>query len=87
MTIHKRARLTPVQRQEMFDKYFNKGIRICDLQRQYSVSRPIIYRVLERGRNKDFSIHKSENKRFRCLEYSLKRLSKVEADLEKKLKE
>ncbi len=28
MTIHKRARLTPVQRREIFDKYFNKGIRM-----------------------------------------------------------
>lgn len=86
MTIHKRARLTPVQRQEIFDKYFNKGIRICDLHRQYSVSRPTIYRALERGRQKDFSIHKSINKRYRCLEYGLKRLAKVEAELEKKLK-
>jgi len=42
--------------------------------------------VLERGRDKDFSIHKSINKRFRCLEYGLKRLAKVEAELEKKLK-
>jgi len=42
--------------------------------------------MLERGRDKDFSIHKSINKRYRCLEYGLKRLSKVEAELEKKLK-
>lgn len=86
MIIHKRARLTPIQRREIFDKYFNKGVRICDLQRQYSVSRPTIYRALERGRDNDFSIHKSINKKFRCLEYGLKRLSKVEAELEKKLK-
>jgi len=25
MTIHKKARLTLIQRQEIFDKYFNKG--------------------------------------------------------------
>jgi len=86
MTIHKRARLTPIQRQEIFDKYFNKGVRICDLQKQYSVSRPTIYRVLERGRNNDFSIHKSINKKFRCLEYGIRRLAKVEAELEKKLR-
>lgn len=87
MTIHKRARLTPIKRQEIFDKYFNKGVRIRDLCRQYSVSRPTIYRVLERGRDKDFSIHKSINKKFRCLEYGFKRLSKAEAVLEKKLKD
>lgn len=86
MTIHKRARLTPIQRQEVFNKYYTGNVRICDLCRQFSVSRPTIYRVLERGRDKDFSIHKSTNKRFRCLEYGLKRLSKIEAELEKKLK-
>ena len=86
MIIHKRARLTPVQRQEIFNKYYNQNIRICDLRKQYSVSRPIIYKILERGRHKDFSLHRSVNKRFRCLEYGLKRLSKVEAALEKKLK-
>ncbi|MBT9175691.1 MAG: hypothetical protein DDT22_01375 [candidate division WS2 bacterium] len=86
MTIHKRARLTPIQRQDIFNKYYKQNIRICDLCRQYSVSRPTIYRALERGKDKDFSLHKSVNKRFRCLEYGLKRLSKVEAELEKKLK-
>ena len=40
----------------------------------------------ERGRDKDFSIHKSINKRYRCLKYGLKRLAEVEAELEKKLK-
>lgn len=86
MTIHKRARLTPIQRQEIFEKYYRQDVRICDLCRQYSVSRPTIYRVLERGRKKDFSLHQSTNKRFRCLEYGLKRLAKVEAELEKRLK-
>lgn len=86
MTIHKGARLTPIQRQEIYNKYYNQNIRICELCRQYSVSRPTIYRILERGRQKDFSLHKSANKRFRCLEYGLKRLSKIEAKLEKRLK-
>ena len=87
MTIHKRARLTPIQRQEIFDKYFDKGVRICDLTRQYSVSRPLIYRIIERGKRKDFTIHRSINKRFQCLEYGIKRLSKIEKQLEKKLKD
>lgn len=86
MTIHKRARLTPLQRQEIFKKY-HAGMRITDLCRQYSVTRPTVYRVLERGRIRDFSIHKSENKRFRCLEYGLRRLSKIEAQLEKRLRD
>lgn len=86
MNIHKRARLTPIQRQEIYNKYYQENVRVCDLCRQYSVTSPTIYKILERGRKKDFSIHKSTNKRFQCLEYGLKRLAKVEADLEKKLK-
>lgn len=59
MVIHKRTRLTPVQRKEPVQKYYG-GIRICDLCRH-------------------------GNKRFRCLEYGLKRLAKVEQELEEKL--
>lgn len=85
MTIHRRARLTLVQRQEIFEKY-RKGTRICDLTRQYSVSRPTIYKIVHRGKHRDFTIHRSMNARYRCLQYGLKRLAKVEAGLEKKLK-
>jgi transposase InsO family protein len=86
MTIHKWTKLTPVKRREIADKYFKEGIRIATLARSYQVSRNTIYNVINRVRLKDFSIHSSENKRYRCLEYGLKRLSKVEARLEKKLK-
>jgi len=41
---------------------------------------------LERGRNRDFSIHKSTNNRFRNLKYGIKRLSKIEAKIEDRLK-
>ena len=85
MTIHRRARLTPIQRQEIFEKY-RAGTRICDLTRQYSVSRPTIYKIVHRGKYQDFTLHKSMNARYRCLRYGLKRLAKVEAALEKKLR-
>lgn len=86
MTIHKRARLTPLQRKEIWDKYHTSRVRICDLVRQYSVTSPTIYKILHRGRLRDFSLHKSTNKRFRCLEYGIKRLAKIERELEEKLK-
>jgi transposase InsO family protein len=86
MTIHKRARLTPLQRQEVWHKYHNEHTRVCDLMRQYSVTSPTIYKIIRRGRHRDFSLHKSINKRFRCLPYGLKRLAKVEHELEEKLK-
>lgn len=86
MTIHKWTKLTPVLRREIADKYFKQNIRIAKLTRDYRVSRNTIYNVIKRARYNDFSIHRSINKRYRCLEYGLKRLSKVEAALEKKLK-
>jgi len=85
MTIHKSTRLTPIQRKELVARYFQKGARIATLAREYRVSRNTIYNIINRSRVNDFSIHKSVNQRYRCLEYGLKRLAKVEARLEKKL--
>src|SRR3989338_3142205 len=86
MKIHKSTRLLPSQRKELTARYFQKGVRIATLSRDYRVSRNSIYHILNRARSNDFSIHTSTNKRYRCLEYGLKRLAKVEAELERKLK-
>lgn len=86
MTIHKLTRLTPVQRKEIAERYFQKGVRIATLSREYRVSRHTIYTVVHRARVKDYSVHKSINKRYRCLQYGIKRLARVEVALEKKLK-
>jgi len=86
MIIHKRTRLTPQQREKIYSSYYKDKKRICDLAREFHVTRPTIYKILERGRNRDFSIHKSTNKRFRCLKYGIKRLSKIERDIEERLK-
>lgn len=86
MTIHKKTLLTPIQRKELVSLYHN-GIRICDLTRKYSVTAPTIYKIIRRAsESNDYSIHKSVNKRFRCLEYGMKRLTKVERQIEEKLK-
>lgn len=86
MTIHKKTRLTPIQRKQLADDYFKRHVRICDLKESYRVSAPTVYKILKRARDKDYSIHRSENKRFRCLEYGLKRLSKIEKSIEEKLR-
>jgi transposase InsO family protein len=86
MTIHKRTRLTPMQRQEIYKAYYTDGLRVSDLAQAYHVSRPTIYKILERGRKRDFTVHKSINKRYRCLKYGIKRLSKIERQLEERLK-
>ena len=86
MQIHKKTRLTPIQRKQLADDYFKNHIRVCDLIRKYQISAPTVYKIIHRSRNNDYSIHKSINKRFRCLEYGLKRLSKIEKQIEEKLK-
>ncbi len=86
MTIHKNTKLTPLQRKQLYDDYFVKHIRKCDLKIKYQISRPTIDKILYRGRKKDFSIHDSTNKKFACLEYGLKRLAKIEKKVEDKLK-
>src|SRR3989344_5381680 len=83
MTIHKSTRLTPVQRKEIADRYFNKKVRIATLAREYRVSRNSIYRILNRARVKDYSVHKSTNKRYQCLKYGIKRLAEGEKRTDK----
>lgn len=86
MVIHKMTRLTPFQRQEVYNSYYQDNKKVSDLADEYHVSRPTIYKILQRGRHKDFTVHKSTNKRYRCLQYGIKRLAKVEAELERRLK-
>jgi len=86
MTIHKRTKLTPIQRKQLSDDYFKNYVRICDLCKKYQISRPTAYKIIYRSRNNDYRACKSENKRFRCLEYGIKRLSKIERKIEEKLK-
>ena len=86
MVIHKRTRLTPIQRAEIYRIYHGEGKKVIDLAEAYHVSRPTIYKIIRRGRQRDFSIHNSTNKRFRCLKYGIKRLSKIEKAIESRLK-
>lgn len=86
MNIHKNTRLTPQQREQVYKDYHVHHTRKCDLVRKYHISRPTIDKILHRGRKKDFSIHKSINKKFVCLAYGMKRLAKIERVIEEKLK-
>lgn len=74
------------RRERSYPYYHTNRIRVCDLMRKYRVSAPTVYKILRRGRQRDFSIHKSVNARFRTIQYGLKRLAKVERELEEKLK-
>lgn len=86
MTIHKKTRLTPIQRKALVEDYYQKHKRVCDLMRQYSVSAPTVYKIIHRARDNDYSIHRSVNHRYRCLPYGLKRLERIEKEIEERLK-
>jgi len=86
MVIHKKTRLTPIQRQEIYESYHQENRKVSDLAGSYHVSRPTIYKIIRRGRKQDFTIHSSRNKRFTCLRYGIKRLSKIEKQIEGRLK-
>jgi transposase InsO family protein len=86
MIIHKNTRLTPKQRRELADEYFKSHVRVCDLIRKYRVSAPTVYKILHNAKNNDYSVHRSVNKRFRCISYGIKRLAKIERSIEEKKK-
>ena len=86
MVIHRKTRLTPIQRKQLSDDYWKKKVRVCDLIRKYNITAPTVYKIIHRGKYGDYTIHKSINKRFRCLQYGIKRLSKIEKKVEDKLK-
>lgn len=86
MTIHKNTRLTSIQRRQLSSDYYKNHIRVCDLCRKYQITAPTVYKILRCSKNNDYSIHKSTNKRYRCLQYGIKRLSKVEKQIEEKQK-
>lgn len=82
MKLSGRVRLTPQDRQKIWKIYQTGGTSITDLAERFNVSRPTIYKVIERARKHEFEPRKSTNLRYRNLRYGLKRLAKVERNLE-----
>ncbi len=58
MVIHK---ITPFQRQTINSVYYKEKLTIASLSRAYNVTRQTIYKIIHRGRLKDFSVNKSTN--------------------------
>jgi len=86
MNMHKRIRLTPIDRQEIWGLYQTRLWKVAHLAERYRVSRPTIYAVIERARLQQFSPRDSTNQRFRNVTFGLKRLAKVESQIEARLK-
>ena len=86
MNIHKRTRLTLLDRQEIWRLYQTRLWKVAHLAEHFHVSRPTIYDVLKRARLQEFTPRDSTNQRFKTLQYGLKRLAKVEQTIQKRLK-
>ena len=86
MNIHKRTRLTPLDRQEIWQLYQTRLWKVTHLAERYRVSRPTIYQVIKRARRQEFAPRDSTNTRFQSMQYGLKRLAKVEQSIQDRLK-
>lgn len=86
MVVHKLTKLTPRQRRALAHDHFVGHMRKVDLMTKYGISFPTVQKILARARHGDFSVHRSVNKRYQCLEYGFKRLAKVQSRIEAKLK-
>ena len=86
MNIHKRTRLTLLDRQEIWRLYQTRLWKVVQLAEHFHVSRPTIYDVLKRARLQEFTPRNSTNQRFKTLQYGLKRLVKIEQTIQERLK-
>lgn len=86
MQMHKRIRLTPLDRQEIWRLYSSGTWQVKALAEKFGVSRPTLYKVIQRARLQEFAPRKSTNKRFMAVKFGIKRLAKVERTLEEKKK-
>lgn len=82
--MHKNTRLLPYMRRAIY-KSWASGVSVTDLSREYKVIRATIYKVLERAKTNEFSNRRSINKRFRNIEYGLKRLSLAGQRIQKRI--
>jgi len=86
MNIHKRTRLTLLDRQEIWRLYQTRTWKVTQLAERFRVSRPTLYEVLKRARLQEFAPRDSTNQRFKMIQYGLKRLAKVEQAIQERLK-
>lgn len=82
--MHKRTRLPPNMRQEVYERWCRTHSSTRFLGRTYHVDKNVIHKILLRGRLGDFTVHDSSNRRYRTIEYGLRRLAKTEQRLEKR---
>ncbi len=71
-------------RRELYRRWI-EGDAIAELARHYRISRPTVYRTIKKARLDVFVNLPSMNHRYRQIEYGLKKLTRVEKELAKKI--
>lgn len=86
MNIHKRTRLTLLDRQEIWRLYQTRLWKVAHLAGHFHVSRPTIYDVLKCERLQEFTPRQYQPAVQDVAQYDLKRLAKVEQTIQERLK-
>lgn len=86
MKMHKNIRLTPTDRKEIWRLYQTRRFTQSILAKKFRVSRQTISKVLKQCRSGIFYPKDSTNHRYKSMFYGIRRLAKVERQLELKLK-
>jgi len=86
MDTHHRIKLTIFDRQEIWRLWQTGDWKVSLLATRYHVSLPTIYKTLARARKQEFTPRRSVNVRFKTIQFGLKRLAKVEKELERQHK-
>jgi IS30 family transposase len=63
--MHKNTKLTEVMRREVYKRWLKDKLSLRMLGDLYHVDKKVISRILERGKQGDFSVHTSVNDRFK----------------------
>lgn len=82
--MHKSTKLTPKTRSIVYREWCKSKGSFRSLGLRYHVDKNVIKKVIIMGRLGDFSIHDSTNRRYRTIEYGLRRLSRTEERLKKR---
>jgi len=76
--MHKSTKLTTKTRRIIYGIWCRGGQSFRGLARRYQVDKNIIRKVVSMGRLGDFTVHDSANRRYRTIEYGLRRLARTE---------
>jgi hypothetical protein len=71
MNIHKRTRLTLLDRQGTWQLYQTRSWKVTHLAERFWVSRPTVYDILKRARLREFAPRDSTNQRFKTSDTAL----------------